>query len=570
MDTLISVELNPENFLSLQGIILKSKSTMKKLSRFLIILSLLLPISGSSFSQKKVPGTDDITSSDLESYLDFIASPLLKGRMNGDPGLEIAQQFIVSQAKLMGLKPANGSSYLQQYSIIRNTMDPDKTMIQIIEDGKDTVTIRKPIFQLLPTGPSDFTVEGEVVFAGYALKQDKYGYNDLEGLNGEGKILVVMEGAPTTDDGKKFLFEGVNWASFMSIQVKLTALLFSRAAAVIFVTNPKSGFESLDEQFPGISGALTSNSNIKGEKSATLQLPNMPKIMFVHRSVADEILRGTGYNLADLQKQIDSELKPHTFAIPGKKIRISETAVSKEATLYNVAACVEGRDPVLKNEYVIFSGHADHLGESPKGINTGADDDGSGCAALLSMAKAFSGLNKKPLRSILFLWVSGEEIGLYGSKTYINNPLVPLKNTLADLNMDMIGRVKGVEDTTSETPMTGPDGIFVITGNQSKDLLSIAEKVDKGTVLNLDYSLSGRDHPLQLFSRSDHYNFVMKDIPVLFFTSGIHTDYHTPRDVVEKIDFKKMELVTRTMYQIGYEVANRKERIVIDNPFSKW
>jgi len=167
-----------------------------------------------------------------------------------------------------------------------------------------------------------------------------------------------------------------------------------------------------------------------------------------------------------------------------------------------VAAIVEGSDPVLKNEYVIISGHVDHIGGSGEIINTGADDDASGCAALLSMAEAFQSLEKKPLRSILFLWVSGEEIGLYGSQYYINNPLVPLENTIADLNMDMIGRVKGVADTTDKTPMTGPDGVFVITGNQSKELIAIADEADQETILDLDYSLSGRNHPLQLFSRA--------------------------------------------------------------------
>jgi hypothetical protein len=118
--------------------------------------------------------------------------------------------------------------------------------------------------------------------------------------------------------------------------------------------------------------------------------------------------------------------------------------------------------------------------------------------------------------------------------------------------------------------MTGPDAVFVITDNQSKELVSIANEVAKRTKLTLDYSLSGRNHPLMLFARSDHYNFIQKDIPVLFFTTGLHTDYHTPRDVVEKIDFKKMELIARTMYEIGYQVANKKTRIVVDNPFSKW
>jgi hypothetical protein len=450
-------------------------------------------------------------------------------------------------------------------------MLPDKTMIQVINENHDTITIKKPIYQVLPTGPADISVSGEAVFAGYGLKQDKFGYNDFENLKAEGKILLVMWGAPTTEDGKRYLIEGINWSSFLdSYQVKLVPLIFSRAKAVIIVMDPKSGSNSLDEQFPGISGEFASYKTFKGAKARSNSMPAAPKILFADRSVADELLKGTGYTLEGLQKKIDSEVKPFTFQIPGKQIRINEVVRQREITLNNVAAYIEGSDPVLKNEYIIFSGHADHIGGSGDKINAGADDDASGCAALLSMAKAFQSLEKKPLRSILFLWVSGEEIGLYGSQSYINNPLVPLEKTVCDLNMDMIGRVKGVADTLKDRPVTGPDNVFVITDYQSKELVSIAEEIDKTTILDLDYSLSGRNDPRQLFTRSDHYNFARKDIPVMFFTTGEHADYHTPGDVIEKINFKKMELISRTMYRIGYNVANRKTRIVVDNPFSKW
>jgi len=299
-------------------------------------------------------------------------------------------------------------------------------------------------------------------------------------------------------------------------------------------------------------------------------MPGAPKIMFVHRSVADELFKDTGYSLQQLQDQIDAELKPQSFIIPGKRLKISEATQTADIIQNNVAAVIEGSDPVLKNEFVIFSAHADHIGGSGDHINAGADDNASGCAALLSIAGAFQKLEKKPLRSVLFLWVSGEEIGLYGSKTYINNPLVPLEKTVADLNIDMIGRVKGVADTTEDHPMTGPEKVFVITDNQSKELMAIAEEADEGSILDFDYSLSGRNHPLLLYTRSDHFNFVRKDIPALFFSSGLHTDYHTPGDVFEKIDFAKMELVSRAIFQIGYNVANRKTRIAVDNPFSKW
>ena len=542
---------------------------MKNIITCLVITVLLIGSPEVTFSQKKIPGTDKITSSHLSSYVTFLALPLLKGRMNGEPGLEIAQQYIASEAKLIGLLPANGNSYFQPYSVIKNSIDPEKTMIQIVPKGRDTITYREPVFQLVPTGPADFTVGGEVVFAGYGLKQDKYGYNDFENIQTEGKILLVMMSSPMNADGK-FVFETANWTSFMSIQIKLTALLFSRARAVMFVMDPRSGYLSLDDQYPGISGELVSTTTFKGEKPKNFTLPNMPKMLFISRSVADAILDGSGYTLEDLQKKIDGELKPHSFLIPDKQVKITEAIQSKEEPMNNVAAYIEGSDPVLKNEYVVFSCHADHIGATAKGINTGADDNASGCAALLSMAEAFRSLEKKPLRSILFLWFSGEEIGLYGSQSYVNNPLVPLDKTVADLNMDMIGRVKGVADTSAENPMTGPKKVFVITDNQSKELLKIADDVDKVSDLDLDYSLSGRSHPLQLFSRSDHYNFVKHDIPVLFFTTGLHTDYHTPGDVVDKIDFNKMELVTRTMYQIGYNVANTKTRIIVDNPFSKW
>jgi hypothetical protein len=536
----------------------------------LIIITLLSAITNSLSAQKNISYADVITSDDLESYISFLASPLLKGRMNGEPELEVAQQFIVSQAKLMKLKPVNGSSYFQSYTVTKSSIDLNNTSVQVISNEKDTVTIQKPVYQLVPTGPSDFTLDGEVVFAGYGLEMDKHGYNDFEDIKTEGKILLVMNRAPSTENGEKFLFDEIQWSSFMSIQTKLSFLLFSRAKAVLFVMDPKSGYSSLEDQYSGYAGELSSIKTLKGEKSGIFELPGMTKIIFVHRSVADELLKGSGYTLEELQNKIDTSLKPQSFELKDKKIIFTERVKNEDITLNNIAAYIEGSDPELKKEYVILSCHVDHIGKSAKGINAGADDNASGCAAVLSLAEAFQSLNRKPLRSVLFLWVSGEEIGLFGSKSYVDNPLVPLENTLIDINMDMIGRVKGVADTSANNPMTGPAEVFVITGNQSSELMAIADEIDKGTILDFDYSLSGRKHPLQLFARSDHYNFVKHDIPVLFFTTGLHTDYHTPGDVIEKIDFKKLELITETVFQLCYAVADKKVRLEVDNPFSSW
>lgn len=522
------------------------------------------------FPQKTISPSGKITSRDLEIHVSFIASPLLKGRMNGDAGLDIATAYIASQAKLIGLKPANGQSYFQPFSIIRKSIDPSKTIIQVIESGKEPVTVDRPVIQWLPDIASLLSAEEEVIFAGYGIKADKYNYNDFENVQAEGKILLVMNRGPLSEDGKKFLFDDTNWNSFINIQLKLMSLMSVKAKAILMVMDPKSGYLSINEQYPGISAQLASSMYMKGGKAPMMGLPGMTNLIFVHRDVADELLKGTGYTLENLQNEIDRTLKPHSFMITGKKLRIDIVPREEEKILNNVAAYIEGSDPVLKDELVIFSCHSDHVGEMGGKIYCGADDNATGCAALLEIADAFCSLPKPPLRSVLFLWVTGEEIGLFGSKWYTENPLFPLEKTVADLNIDMIGRSKSIADTLSDTPMTGPESVFLITGYQSKELVKIAEDVDKKSILNFDYSLSGRNHPLQLFSRSDHYNFVKKDIPVLFFSTGIHTDYHKPGDVAEKIEFPKMEKIVEAIYEIGFTVANQKSRITVDNPFSKW
>ena len=358
----------------------------KRQSINLTICLLLSALTVFSFSQDFDTGISLIDSEDLQSHVSFLASPFMKGRANGEPELEIALNYITSQVRQTGLKPANGSEYRQSYRVI-----------------KSDNSLHRP---------------------DYSLKSVNYS-----------------------------------------------------------------------------------------------------------------------------EDQRDKE--------------------GEEIVLHNVAAWIEGSDPVLKSEYVLFSCHADHIGEINDKIYPGADDDASGCAALLEIAEAFQNSPEKPLRSIIFLWLTGEEIGLLGSRAYVNDPLFPLSNTIVNLNIDMIGRVKGVADTTSETSVSGPFGVFIISDDQSKDLMSVAADADRNSIIDFDYSLSGRDNHLNLFARSDHFNFIKKDIPILFFTTGLHSDYHTPGDVTGKLDFNKMELVTKCVFEIGREVANRRSRLVVDNPFTK-
>ncbi|HEX2969531.1 MAG TPA: M28 family peptidase [Bacteroidales bacterium] len=527
----------------------------------IIVLTLL---TANVFSQGKY--SESITASELESHVSFLASPLLKGRMNGDETLDIASNYIAVQARLAGLKPANNGSYFQPFAIIRKKADPSKTYFEIISDN-DTTRLSESFFHVIPQGPAELNIEGDIVFAGYGIKSDKY--NDLENLDLKGKIVLVMNRGPLSKDLRPVLND--DYYGQMNFQFKIGPLLSPGPKAILLVPDPASGFPDFNEAIPGLSGYLSTSTRLSGDKEKPNPVMSMlPKIIFINRKTADALLSGTGTNLAELQDEINTTLKPHSFAVNNCRVVIKEQTVDEERILNNIAGYVEGSHPEKKNEFIIYSSHYDHIGAQGNEINPGADDNASGCSALLEIAETFSDLKKKPLRSILFLWVPGEEIGLFGSETYVNNPLIPLEKTVADLNVDMIGRTKEPADSTSETPMTGPDEVFVITGGQSSELTAIANEADKRSPLSFDYSLSGRQHPLQLFSRSDHFNFVRKDIPVLFFSTGLHSDYHSPRDVLAKINFQKMEIVTRTMFDIGFTLANRKERIIVDNPYSSW
>jgi hypothetical protein len=225
----------------------------------------------------------------------------------------------------------------------------------------------------------------------------------------------------------------------------------------------------------------------------------------------------------------------------------------------NVLGYIEGSD--LKDELIIITAHYDHLGKHDSLVFNGADDDGSGTVATLEIAEAFM-LAKKagfgPRRSVLIMPVSGEEKGLLGSKYYTKNPIYPLENTVANLNIDMIGRLDDWHDTANYVYLIGADRL-------SQELHDISETVNEKHIgLNLDYTFNEDDDPNRYYYRSDHYNFAKNNIPVIFYFNGVHEDYHKVTDTVEKIDFEKIQTITRLVFLTAWELANRDERIIVD------
>jgi Zn-dependent M28 family amino/carboxypeptidase len=271
--------------------------------------------------------------------------------------------------------------------------------------------------------------------------------------------------------------------------------------------------------------------------------------------------------------------QPVAFALKAdKRLRLSLKLSVTEASTQNVVGVLEGKDPKLKREYVALGAHYDHVGASgatgcrPVGEDTicnGADDDGSGTTALLTMAEAFA-KGPRPQRSVLFVWHAGEEKGLWGSEYFTRYPTVPLAQVVAQLNIDMIGRSRKAGDTNPANQMlTGPDEIYVIGSRMMSTQLGDLNEAVNREYLNLKYNYhyDEPNDPERLFYRSDHFNYAKHGVPIIFYFDGVHEDYHKPTDTPDKIDYQKMQSIARTVFILASELANAPARPVVDKQF---
>ncbi|MBN2772782.1 MAG: M20/M25/M40 family metallo-hydrolase [Prolixibacteraceae bacterium] len=524
--------------------------------KFKIYLSLLLIFAVlSSVAQKNA--IESITENDLKAHLEFIASDYLQGRdFNTEiPGLEITAEYLKAHCRKMGLKPG-ADDFFQPVEMISVKPDMENTVFQLIGENNKVAYKNNDIFSLGNSSGND-TVTGSIVFAGYGWYNDDTKYNDTEGLDIKGKIVVVMTRNLEIATGKSDEENSIN-----TEMRKMTRALMGGAKALILVSdpmNPEPDWIGSVKKY-----ATGGRLQLKGSTGG----PTMPiKLIFATEELADEIVKESGKTLAELQKEINDSGSPKSFEIKNYIAKIQLINKTEPSSGKNVVGLIEGSDPVLKNEYVVFTAHYDHLGVSSDGeIYNGADDNGTGTTALLEIADAFMHLKKKPKRSIVFVWVTAEEKGLIGSDYYSQHPVFPLENTLADINIDMIGRSAEKEPekgTDLDKSLAGPNGIYIVSGKQSSDLTKISNKVCEE--LNL---VPSDDLTEQFLTRSDYYHFYKHGIPILGVSTGLHEDYHRTTDEVDKIDYTKMKRVTQYAFLVADKIANQKKRIVVDNPVS--
>ena len=262
-----------------------------------------------------------------------------------------------------------------------------------------------------------------------------------------------------------------------------------------------------------------------------------------------------------------------------KNAEISLKGEVERAKTQNVVGILEGSDPTLKSEYVAIGAHYDHVGIGNCGgvtptdnICNGADDDGSGTVAVLNLAHAFAMSNPRPKRSIIFIWHCGEEKGLWGSEYFVEHPTVPLASIVTQLNIDMIGRSRKPDDTNKRNDnLSGPKEIYVIGSKlMSTELGALSERVNASYLnFGFNYKYDDPNDTERFFYRSDHYNYAKKGIPIIFYFDGVHQDYHGAGDHPDKIDYDKMEMVTRTVFMTGWEIANAAKRPTVDKKLDR-
>jgi hypothetical protein len=465
---------------------------------------------------------------EIKSYLHVLASDSLEGRETGKPGQKKAARFISKHFQSLKLTPPVHGNYLQQTSLSTKA-----NIEKNFEVNRKFYLFMKDYFYPAGQGDTTFTLDS-IVFAGFGINSEKY--NDYENVMVKNKAVIFYEGVPKN---KKAL-PGLNndWRKI------LAEASSQKAALVLIITD---SLEKIIEEF----------------NYSAIQIPqNRIPFAFINREMARAFFPEINEERLEKSKnQIDRKGKPQSF-ISSSWATLNFVNDIEKLKGQNVLGYLEGTD--RKDEVLVISAHYDHLGIRDSLIYYGADDNGSGTSAVMQIAKAFAEARRQgrgPRRSILFLSVSGEEKGLLGSSYYVNHPVYPLSNTVADLNIDMIGRTDSAHDTCHVR-----DYIYIIGSDKlSTELHRINEKANAAyTKLELDYQYNSPEDKNKYYYRSDHYNFAKNNIPIIFYFNGAHADYHKPTDTIDKIDFELLAKRAQLVFFTAWELANREERIKVD------
>jgi hypothetical protein len=526
----------------------------------------------SAFFPAERSAAERITAAEMKEILYYIASDQMLGRDTPSPGLDATAKYIADRLAKAKLKPmGDKGTYFQHIALAKTEVNREATKAQlgdrVFKLGED----------FLPVGRTSGEVEGQVVYVGHGWLIRSKNVNPYEGLDVKDKIVVVSGDGTTPPQGLSVAgLPAADWESPVSYAQKNGA----KALVIVprnFERRWRYGAFALARPFFTVPRLENAGADEEEEEDAAAATNKGLVTVLPSRAMLDALFAGEqtdGAHILQASTSAGGEL-PKGFALsPPKRLALSVKLTVTQASTQNVVAVLEGKDSVLKKEYVALGAHYDHVGTNNPGcrpvgtdnICNGADDDGSGTTSLITMAEAFA-KGPRPKRSILFVWHAGEEKGLWGSEYFTRFPTVPLTQVVAQLNIDMIGRSKKPGDTNPANRMlTGPDEIYVIGSRMMSDDLADRNVAVNTAYLNIKYNYhyDEPNDPERLFYRSDHFNYAKHGVPIIFFFDGVHEDYHRPTDSPDKIDYEKMQSVARTIFILASELANSPTRPVID------
>ncbi|WP_439880584.1 M28 family peptidase [Pontibacter sp. MBLB2868] len=503
---------------------------------------------------------ETVTAADLSKHLHILASDEYEGRNTGEKGQKMAAEYISREFREDGLtgpvKSNTTNPYYQSFDLEKSQWGSGYMTI-----GPEKYLMMQDFFVLGSNSPFQTEQAADIVFAGYGIDTDEY--SDYTNKDVKGKVVVVLAGEPKDATGK-YLISGTDKASDWGndYRQKRNAATKQGAKAVMIVTGTSQDeFNSLTQRYK----AYATRPSI-GIKSSSEEPTAAP--VFISPVAGAALLGTTTDKLFDYGNMVAKAGKPvpANFTV-AKDVKIKTERKSEPLSTENVLGFIEGSDK--KDEVVVVTAHYDHVGvdttKQGDQIYNGANDDGSGTVAVIELAEAFAKAKKDgygPRRSMLFMTVTGEEKGLLGSEYYSEHPVFPLENTVADVNIDMIGRMDTDHEKTNDS-----NYIYVIGADKlSSELHQINEEMNQKYVgLKLDYTYNDENDPNRFYYRSDHYNFAKNGIPIVFYFNGVHKDYHQPSDEVDKILFDSAEKVARLAFHVAWELANRDNRIVVDS-----
>ena len=483
---------------------------------------------------------------ELREHLSVLAADSLEGRETGQPGQKKAAEYLVNYYRSQQLAPPVGdSSYLQAFPIIESAWDQPYVAV----DGQ-RFTLFKDFYAFPALAAPLDTVVDEVTFMGYGIAGERY--DDYQQADVQGKAILILSGEPVGRDST-YLLSGTNEPSRFTtnfragLQAKYD-MAQERGVRVVLVID-----ENYEENIQRFAlHAARPSMRLQSEEARKTSL------IFISPAMAHALVGEK--RLAKAQRRITRKGKPYSFD-RSTDLSFALRQDVDRMTSENVLAYLEGND--LKDELLVITSHYDHIGVTEDGrVNNGADDDGSGTVGVLELAEAFAQAKADghgPRRSILFMNVSGEEKGLFGSEYYTDHPVFPLDSTIADLNIDMIGRI---DPTHAEDSAY----VYVIGSDRlSTELHEINETANaRYTKLDLDYTYNAPDDPNRFYYRSDHYNFAKHGVPIIFYFNGTHADYHRPTDTIEKINFPLLRDRTRLVFYTAWQLANQDKRIEVN------